>query len=123
MTQALAEKRHILIVEDEPGIAETLSLLLEMEGYQVSIAHDGQEGVEAVQTVHPDLVITDYTMPRMNGADFIHAIRAMTNTRELPIILMSALLPDAAQLKAQPDLYLQKPFDVDHMLAVVAQLL
>jgi DNA-binding response OmpR family regulator len=123
MTQASDKKAHILIVEDEPGIAETLCLLLEMEGYRVSIAYDGQQGLEAVQAARPDLVITDYTMPRMSGGQLIHAIRSGADTGNLPIILMSALLPDAERLAARPDLYVKKPFDIDRMLALVAQLL
>jgi DNA-binding response OmpR family regulator len=123
MIQASDKKAHILIVEDEPGIAETLGLLLEMEGYRVSIAYDGQQGLEAVQAARPDLVITDYTMPRMSGGQLIHAIRSAADTANLPIILMSALLPDAKRLAARPDLYVKKPFDIDRMLALVAQLL
>lgn len=123
MKQASVEMARILIVDDDEAVASTLSLLLEMEGYQVSTAADGKRGLEQAQATRPDLLITDYRMPGMDGIELIRAVRGQAELKELPIILMSATLPQEIAQDAEPDERLKKPFGIEEVLAAVARLL
>jgi CheY-like chemotaxis protein len=82
--------KTILIVDDEIDIAETLQSFLELNGYRVIIAFDGQEALHKVLEQKPDLIITDMMMPRMDGAELIEKIRATPAIKDTRIITMSA---------------------------------
>ena len=112
----------ILFVEDEPGISSVFAMLLELEGYRVAVAADGLEGLEHLRREKPDLVITDYMMPRMNGMEMIRHIRAEHDHDQVPILLISAAPPPFAA-EAMPDAFLQKPMGSDRLLAAIADLL
>lgn len=114
----------ILIVDDEYLIVEILGLALEDAGYLVEKAGDGEKALEALAVKHVDLVITDYMMPRKNGEELLHAIRANELFKDLPVILMSGA--QASQGRVNPDTFaavLDKPFDIDRMIATVRELL
>jgi two-component system phosphate regulon response regulator PhoB len=116
---------RILIADDEPGIAGALASILEDEGYAVTRAADGAEALALCERDGPDLLITDQMMPNLTGVALIARLRqreraARPAPRPLPIILMSAALSVAA---TPPTVFLAKPFDVDHLLALVARLL
>lgn len=79
--------KRILVVDDEDTIVELLEVLLTSEGFEIASASNGSEGLRKVDTVNPDLIITDITMPDMEGIEFISKLRKRsTNT---PIIAMS----------------------------------
>lgn len=113
----------ILFVEDEPGISSVFAMLLELEGYRVTVANDGVDGLEKLRREMPDLVITDYMMPRMNGIDMIRQIRAEEPHGALPILLISAAPPPLAAPEAMPDAFLQKPMSSLRLLEAIARLL
>lgn len=116
--------KSILVVDDELINAEVLSQILQDEGYRTYIAADGREGLERAREVAPQLVILDYMMPIMNGAQMGHALRAdpaLAGTR----ILMNSSLPED---KVRPhfdayDGFLRKPYNVERALALIAELL
>lgn len=81
------EIRKILIVDDEPLFAEFLHLVLTKEGYEISTAKDGKEGIEIFESIKPDLVITDIVMPDMEGIEFIRIL--LKKRKTLPVIAMS----------------------------------
>jgi CheY-like chemotaxis protein len=112
----------ILFVEDEPGISSVFAMLLELEGYRVTVASDGLDGLEHLRRETPDLVITDYMMPRMNGMDMIRQIRAEPDHSQIPILLISAAPPPFAA-EAMPDAFLQKPMGSERLLAAIMELL
>lgn len=116
-------KAHILLVEDDSGILDTLRLLLEMEGYRVTPAANGEQALESLEKTLPDLVVTDFAMPYADGGDLMRAIRAEPNMRHLPIVLMSAALPKSADAKDLADYFINKPFRVDQLLEVMEALL
>ena len=78
---------RILVVDDEPAVLETMAEILRTRSYVVATASDGLEGMSAIQTHPPDLIISDLTMPRMSGAEFIASVRRMFPN--IPIIAFS----------------------------------
>ena len=82
--------KKILVVEDDPDERELLETLLKLSGFDVVLAADGQEGLERAQTESPDLVITDISMPRLNGLDLIRRLRAMREFKKMPILAVTS---------------------------------
>ncbi len=112
--------KTILVVDDELGSAEVLSLILEEEGYRAFCAVNGQLALIQARDVVPDLVIVDYMMPLMNGSEFSRALRADPRFDATKIILNSGL-PEAA-IRDEFDSYdafLRKPFKVETLLELV----
>lgn len=118
-----AVRGHILIVEDETGIRTAMSLVLEMEGYQVSQAGDGREGLRRLLETVPDLVITDYMMPLMNGVEMIREIRAREEFRTLPIIMLTAAFPSEPDYRTLVDAFLSKPVNAMTLAKTIETLL
>jgi len=115
--------RHVLLVEDEPGAMMTVSLLLEMLGYRVTQAANGKRAIEALQGERPDIVVTDYMMPHMNGLELIAAMKAEADYATIPVILTSAALPfdiDARQVAAG---FLSKPYRIDALTGLIESVL
>ena len=113
----------VLIVEDDRNIAELLQMYLEKEGYAVTIANDGGQGLEKFRAIKPDLVLLDVMMPVMDGWAVCNAIRAEAQT---PIIMLTAKseTSDKVQgLKAGADDYITKPFEMREVLARVEAVL
>ena len=116
--------KTILVVDDELGSAEVLSLILEEEGYRAFSAVNGQLALIQARDVVPDLVIVDYMMPLMNGAEFSRTLRSDDQFAHTKIILNSGL-PEAA-ISAHFDSYdafLRKPFKVEALLDLVQRLI
>jgi two-component system, OmpR family, alkaline phosphatase synthesis response regulator PhoP len=80
---------QILICDDEVHILRATEFKLHRAGYEVVTASDGQQAWEAIQARRPDLLITDYQMPRLTGAELIKRLRSSEQTRDLPIILLT----------------------------------
>jgi CheY-like chemotaxis protein len=114
----------ILIVDDEYTIAETLSEILAYEGFEPRTAANGQLGLESMEAKRPDLVLLDYMMPVMDGMKMIRAMKADPRWARIPVILMTAAPPKALQAFAATwDALLRKPFDADHMMKVIRDVL
>ncbi|CAN5407849.1 hypothetical protein BH09PSE5_BH09PSE5_02670 [soil metagenome] len=116
--------KTILVVDDEQASAEVLSLILEDEGYRVYCAANGQAGLERALELRPDLVILDYMMPIMNGAEVGKALRATPELASTKILMNSSL--SEANVRARFDKYdcfLRKPFDIDVALAAISELI
>lgn len=112
----------ILVVEDEPDIAEGLSDVLRDEGHQVTVVHDGAAALQALEKGAFDLMITDMMMPRLDGAGLVSRVREHARIAQLPVIAMSAAPIDRAT-HTQVQLVLRKPFDVDAFLNAVEYVL
>ena len=113
----------VLIVEDDNNIADLLQMYLEKEGYTVTVAHDGGQGLAKFRAIAPDLVLLDVMMPVMDGWSVCKAIRAESAT---PIIMLTAKgeLNDKVQgLKAGADDYITKPFEMREVLARIEAVL
>jgi CheY-like chemotaxis protein len=115
--------RRILVVDDEPSIAETVGWLLGDEGYAVAFARNGKEALERVAEARPDLVITDLMMPVMDGWALCRALRAAPETSAIPIVVTTALPHLIERGGGAYDAYLPKPFDLDALAQTVARAL
>ena len=113
----------VLVVEDDKNIAELLQMYLEKEGYAVTAAYDGGQGLEKFQAIQPDLVLLDVMMPVMDGWALCRAIRAESQT---PIIMLTAKseTDDKVQgLRSGADDYITKPFEMKEVLARIEAVL
>lgn len=113
----------ILLVDDEPSILFTLSLLLEEEGWQVMTAGHGREALDRLYQQRPDLIITDYMMPYVTGVELIAAIRAEPLWVDIPVLLMSAALPAGIDPTQLADAFLAKPASLEQLFAEISRLL
>jgi len=110
---------RILIVDDEPQITRVLRTSLQSHGYEVEVAKDGVQALKTFEQFAPDLVITDLSMPNMDGVELTKAIRTLSDT---PIIVLSVREQDAAKvlaLDSGADDYVTKPFSTPELLARV----
>ena len=117
---------HILIVEDSSIQAEMLRRVLVEAGYQVGLGHDGAEGLSLARTLRPDLVISDITMPVMDGFELCHRLRSDPDLNTLPVILLTAMsdVDDIVRgLNVGADNYVTKPYDPDLLLERVSRTL
>jgi CheY-like chemotaxis protein len=115
----------VLIVEDEPPIAEALALIIEDSGYTTIIAVHGREALELARACHPALVFTDLMMPQLNGTELIAALRAdaeAVGETPPPIVLMTAA-GAAHTREARADAVLRKPFDITEIEALLRRFL
>jgi len=113
----MPDKQRILIVDDERQITRVLSRGLTTKGYDVHVAADGEAALQTFGDWHPDLVITDLSMPNMNGLELCRRLRAFS---EVPIIVLSVKGEERAKveaLDAGADDYVTKPFGIDELLA------
>ena len=113
---------HILVVDDEDDILELLRYNLEQEGYAVTEARDGIEGLFAARESSPDLIIMDVMMPRMDGVQASLRIREDPDLKKIPIVMLTARSEESDQvtgLDAGADIYLAKPIAMPVLLSQV----
>ncbi|ABS26053.1 response regulator [Anaeromyxobacter sp. Fw109-5] len=111
----------VLVVDDDPDILEAICDILEGEGYRVARARHGGEALERVAAEEPAIILLDLMMPVMDGLAFAQALRQLPEGQRIPIVVISAdgNPQRAASIGAVG--YLAKPFDIDALLAQVAQ--
>lgn len=113
----------ILVVEDEPSIADLLAVLLEAEGYRVMVAGNGREALERIAVSRPDLVLSDVMMPGMDGRELCRRLERQPNHSRIPVVLMSAVSHPKTLTDCHAAAFVEKPFDIDKLLATVRQVL
>ncbi len=118
-------KERILIIDDDPDIRDVLNLSL-AEHYSISAANNGKEGLEMVKTKNPDLIITDYNMPVMNGPQFVRQLRHDILLRHLPVIMLTGkgeTRDMVTGIESGADDYIVKPFEPETLLARIRMIL
>jgi DNA-binding NarL/FixJ family response regulator len=116
----------ILVVDDESAIRLSVSDYLEMSGYSVIAAENGERALEMLERYHPHLIVTDVTMPQIDGYELVRKIRQRPEFRLLPVIFLTARTDTHERIRGYQlggDLYLPKPFDLDELGAVIRNLL
>ncbi|MFC1623726.1 response regulator [Candidatus Omnitrophota bacterium] len=112
----------ILIVDDDPDILDVLKITLEDEGYEVIEGHDGQEAVDIIKKTIPDLLITDFNMPKINGDEVCKILKQDMLIQHMPIIMLTGKgeVSDKVQsIDAGADDYIVKPFEPQELVARV----
>jgi len=113
-------KPSVLVVDDESGILDSLNILLRNEGFAPHLAQGGKRGLECIDDVTPDIVLTDIRMPNVSGVDILAAARK--NDPDVPVILMTAQATLQSAMQAVNEgafYYIQKPFRNDELLAIL----
>lgn len=109
--------KKVLIIEDEESITEFLELELKHEGFDVTVFHDGRDGLEAALNNHFDLILLDLMLPHLNGIEICRRIRVV---KETPIIMLTArdsVMDRVMGLDVGADDYMSKPFSIEELLA------
>ncbi len=118
--------QHIIIVEDEPNIAESLIFIFSRAGYDVHCVPDGGEAIFEIQNRRPDLVILDVMLPGRSGLEILHDIRKAPAISSIPVLMLSAKGQardqEVARATGAND-YMVKPFSNDEVVARVKSLL
>src|SRR5438874_11560095 len=119
--------RKILVIDDNPTIVELIKYAVNLQAaYQVVVAYDGVQGLERVYSEHPDCVIIDVKMPRMDGYQLVRCLRGDARTANTPLIILSAMTRDEDQmtgLLSGVDEYMTKPFKPSALNATIERVL
>jgi DNA-binding response OmpR family regulator len=117
--------QRVLIVDDEPNIVISLEFLLKREGFTVTVARDGEEGLAAIHAQRPDLVVLDVMMPKLDGFAVLQAVRsdpALATTRVLMLTAKGRQAEQKKGLALGADAYLSKPFSTKELIAKAREL-
>jgi adenylate cyclase len=120
------QREHILVVDDSPAVRHLIADALGRQGFAVTVAEDGQAGLDRARADRFDMIVTDYDMPRMDGFELVHALKRDPKLRDVPTLMLTArdTRRDQAQMRAVGlTSYLVKPFSVDKCIAIVERVL
>ena len=125
----MTEKKKILLIDDDPDFVEAVRVIIASGGYDVRVAYDGAEGLEAVAQEKPDLIILDLMMPVMNGHEACAKLKANPETAKIPIILLTAVADRVTtstythrdMLESEAEDYMPKPVEPAELLGLVQQ--
>lgn len=119
-------KKRILLTDDEPNIVLVVTKRLEIQGYEVLIARDGEEALKKAREMKPDLVLLDIMLPGVDGLNVCRILKADEATRNIPVILFSARAQTwdkEAGREFGANAYVEKPFQPEELLATIEKLL
>jgi two-component system phosphate regulon response regulator PhoB len=108
-------KPRVLIIEDERDLLEVLTYNLQREGFEVAVAHDGQEGLRKAQMHLPDMILLDLMLPKLDGLEVCRELKAGERTRTIPILMLTAKAEETDQVVGftmGADDYVTKPFSI-----------
>jgi len=113
----------ILIIEDDPSLRDTLRIHLSSAGYTVRVAADATEAIRAILSGVPDLILSDVSLPYMDGFELLEVLRRDESTRSVPVILLTGLVDDDSYvrgIKLGATAYLTKPVLREELLKAIA---
>lgn len=111
--------KEILLVDDEFDILFSLELILAEEGYRIRTAHHGRDALDKLENDIPNLIIMDLMMPFLTGMETLKIIRANSLFREIPVVLMSSILPSVLEEEILWNDFLRKPFEMEKLIKIV----
>ena len=118
-------KRRLLIVDDEPDLADMIKFRLESNGYEILLAHDGQQALEVARKERPDLIILDLMLPKMDGYKVCGLLKKDARYANIPIIIFTAKAQEEDKKLSQEvgaNAYLSKPFEPKILLEKIREL-
>jgi CheY-like chemotaxis protein len=119
---AMSFRKKVLLVDDELDAVEAMSLLPELEGYDVRVAGSGADALKAVETILPDVAFIDEKMPQMSGRELAGVLRGSLTLRGMRMIALSGFNQDADVQRSKNagfDLHLTKPVSVDEIIRAI----
>ncbi|MBI4323238.1 MAG: response regulator [Candidatus Omnitrophica bacterium] len=119
------KKVRVLLVDDEPSIVKMVGKRLEVEGFEVLVAMDGQEALKKVQTEAPDLVVLDLMLPKLNGYEVCMMLKEDTRYQKIPVVMFTAKAQEQDEklgLACGADAYIRKPFKAQELLEQIRAL-
>ena len=119
-------KKKILAVDDEPNILMSIEFILEMEGYEVHVARDGEEALDVAERVRPDLILLDVNMPRKDGYEVCRILRERMDSAGAKVVMLTAkgqTLEKKKGLEVGADEYVTKPFSAEDLLKKIRMML
>lgn len=119
---ASENKAHILFIEDEPSVAETLKDCLELKGFQVSIVQKAKDAIGLLSNLTPDLILSDVNLPDLSGLELFKQIKANPVWNSIPFLFLSGeSTPESinSALEAGGDYFMKKPIDIDELSSVI----
>lgn len=117
---------QVLVVEDDEALEALLAYNLEKEGYKVKVANDGEEALLLVSEQAPDLIILDWMLPKINGIEVCRRLRAKTETKNIPVIMLTARTEETDRIRGLDtgaDDYINKPFSITELKARIRAVL
>jgi DNA-binding response OmpR family regulator len=117
--------QRVVVADDDPDIVDILKFNLEAAGYEVLTAADGEAARDLILTAIPDLVVLDIMMPKMDGLEVLTVIKAHTQTRSIPVVMLTARTSDNDLWQgwdAGADYYITKPFDLEELMRFIGYL-
>ena len=124
-TEGVLRGVRILILDDSEDMTDMLGRLLQMDGANVRTAHNGAKGLELARTFEFDVILSDISMPEMNGFQFLQALRALPNRSEVPVVALTGFaMPEEIERVEREGFWCQisKPIDVEEVVQFVVSL-
>jgi DNA-binding response OmpR family regulator len=119
------KKKKVAIIDDEKPIARLLTIELEVAGYEVVVAHDGEKGLDLIRLERPDIVLLDLMMPKMDGFAMLEALKKEKDIKDIPIIVLTAR-SSVKDIQHGVDLgvadYVEKPFHAELLIKRIERL-
>ncbi|OGC10934.1 hypothetical protein A3K48_00095 [candidate division WOR-1 bacterium RIFOXYA12_FULL_52_29] len=119
-------KIKALVVDDEPDVLSLLEVLLTSYGYSVITASDGQQALEKARVEHPDIILLDVMLPKLDGYKVARMLKFDENFKHIPIIMLTAKVTDRDKemgIETGADIYLTKPFEAENLLSAIERAL
>jgi twitching motility two-component system response regulator PilH len=117
---------YILVVDDSPTVQQVIAGMLTEGGHEVLTAMDGEEAVQLTVEMHPDLVLLDVILPKLNGYQVCRQIKSMPETADIPVAMLTRKAKESDRqwgMEQGADEYITKPFDANDLLAAIERLI
>ena len=114
--------KKVLIIDDEVDLVETIRFPLELEGFQVLAAYNGEEGLNQARNEHPDLILLDMMLPKLDGYKICRLLKFDERYKHIPIFMLTAKTQEKDKILGKEtgaDEYLTKHFDIDELIAKI----
>ena len=113
---------RVLVVDDSPDLLDLLTELITSQGWECHEASNGIDALKLAQEINPSLVVSDIQMPGMNGLELLRSIKADSQLRHIPVMIVSSSIHREEALASGCDAFLSKPFNLDELISTMRNL-